>query len=142
MNRPTTTDVAVPPRGDEHVANPKWMTILGWVLTLAPAGLLIMSGLMKLSGAEMVTTGFAKQGFPEGVHIPIGIAEVASAAIYLVPQTTVLGAILLTGYMGGAIATHVHVGEPFIIHIVIGVVIWLGLFLREPRLRRLLPWRS
>ena len=69
------------------------MTILGWVLTLTPAALLIMSGVMKVTGAEVVTTGFADQGFPQGVHLPIGIAELVSTAIYLVPQTAVLGAI-------------------------------------------------
>ena len=141
MTRAETIDVAVPPLADSG-PNPKWMTILGWVLTLAPAALLIMSGVMKLMEPEMVTKGFADQGFPEGVHIPIGIAELASTAIYLIPQTAVLGAILVTGYMGGAMATHVRLGEPILIHIAIGVVAWLGIYFREPRLRRLIPWRS
>jgi len=141
MNRAETTDVAVPPQA-ASAANPKWMTILGWVLTLAPSALLIMSGVGKLMGVEDVSKEFARLGYQQGVHIPIGIAELASAAMYLIPQTAVLGAILLTGYMGGAIATHVRLGEPVIMHIVIGVVIWLAIFLREPRLRRLIPWRS
>ena len=141
MTRTATTDVAVPPMADS-AANPKWMTILGWVLTLAPSALLIMSGVMKVTEAEVVTTGFADQGFPEGVHIPIGIAELVSTAVFLVPRTAVLGAILLTGYMGGAIVTHVRLGEAILIQIAIGVVIWLAIFLREPRLRRLIPWRS
>jgi hypothetical protein len=140
MTRAETTDVAVPPAADS-AANPKWMTIVGWVLTLAPSALLVMSGVMKLMASEQVTKGFADQGFPQGVHIPIGVAELASTAIYLIPQTAVLGAILLTGYMGGAIVTHVRLGESIIIHIVIGVAIWLAIFLREPRLRRLIPWR-
>jgi hypothetical protein len=62
--------------------------------------------------------------------------------IYAIPQTAVLGAILLTGYMGGAIATHVRVGDGVVVHIIIGVLVWLGLFLREPRLRAILPWRT
>jgi uncharacterized membrane protein YphA (DoxX/SURF4 family) len=141
MTRTTTTDVAVPPAADS-VANPKWMTILGWVLTLAPAAMLIMSGVMKVTSAEMVTKGFADQGYPQGVHMPIGIAELVSTAVYLIPQTAVLGAILLTGYMGGAINTHVRLAEPIYIQILIGVAIWLAIFLREPRLRRLIPWRT
>ena len=72
----------------------------------------------------------------------LGILEIACTIIYAIPQTAVLGAILLTGYMGGAIATHVRVGEGVIPHIIIGVLVWLGLFLREPRLRAILPWRT
>jgi Mn2+/Fe2+ NRAMP family transporter len=72
---------------------------------------------------------------------PLGVVELASAVIYLIPQTAVLGAILLTGYMGGAIATHVRLEEPFIIQTMIGVVVWLGIFLRDARLRQLIPLR-
>ena len=61
--------------------------------------------------------------------------------VYLIPQTAVLGAILLAGYVGGAICTHWRVGDPFIVQIVLGICVWLGLYLREPRLKALLPLR-
>jgi hypothetical protein len=70
------------------------------------------------------------------------IVEIACALIYAIPQTSVFGAILLTGYLGGATATHVRVGEPFFLPVIVGIVVWLGLFLREGRLRALLPLRG
>jgi hypothetical protein len=62
-----------------------------------------------------------------------------SVVCYLIPRTAVLGAVLLTGYLGGAIATHARLGEPFVAPIILGVVVWAGLWLRDPRLRALLP---
>ena len=86
--------------------------------------------------------GFKKSGYPEGVLLGLGIVELTCTILYLIPQTAVLGAILLTGYMGGAIATHLRMGEPYAFQIVFGVLIWGGLYLREPRLRAILPLRS
>ena len=72
----------------------------------------------------------------------LGILELSVAVIYLIPQTSILGAILVTGYIGGAIATHVRIGDYFLVpHILIGVLVWLGVWLRDPRLRELLPIR-
>lgn len=71
----------------------------------------------------------------------LGVTELLCAVLYAIPQTSVLGAILLTGYMGGAIATHARIGEGFIPQIIIGVLVWLGLFLRDARLRALIPIR-
>ena len=85
--------------------------------------------------------GFVRLGYPESLTLGIGIVELACAVVYVIPQTSVLGAILLTGYLGGATATHVRIGEPFFMPIVLGVLIWGGLFLREDRLRALLPLR-
>ena len=73
--------------------------------------------------------------------VAIGIAELVSTLLYAIPRTSVLGAILLTGYMGGAIATHVRIGEPFVVQAGIGVLVWLGLFLRDARIRELIPLR-
>jgi hypothetical protein len=84
---------------------------------------------------------FSKHGYPEHAFRPILIAEMVCVLLYVIPQTAVLGAILLTGYLGGATATHVRVGEPFFIPIVVGVVVWLGLYLRDARLRALVPLR-
>jgi hypothetical protein len=73
---------------------------------------------------------------------PLAILELTVVIVYLIPQTAVLGAVLLTGYIGGALCTHWRVGDPFIVHIVLGLLMWLGLYLREPRLKPLLPIRT
>jgi hypothetical protein len=80
-------------------------------------------------------------GLSVSMLVPLAILEALCAVIYLVPRTSVLGAILLTGYMGGAIMTHWRVGDPFIVQLALGVLVWLGVYLREPRLWPLLPWR-
>jgi uncharacterized membrane protein YphA (DoxX/SURF4 family) len=121
--------------------SPKWMVITGWVLTLLPAALLVMSGTMKLMGGPELEKGMEHSGYPLAVAKPLGIVEIACAVIYLIPQTAVLGAILLTGYMGGAIATHVRLEESFIMQTAIGLVVWLGIYLRDARLRQLIPLR-
>lgn len=118
----------------------KAMVITGWVLTVLPCLMLTMSGVMKLQQNEEVVKGFAD--WPEGVAMPIAIAELVSTLLYVIPQTAVLGAILLTGYLGGATATHVRLGEPIWVPVIMGVVIWLGLFLRDARVRQLAPFRK
>jgi len=84
----------------------------------------------------------AHLGLPESMVIPLGILEAACTVIYLIPATSVLGAILLAGYMGGAICTHWRVGDPFVGQIAIALVIWLAIYLREPRLKALIPLRK
>ena len=86
--------------------------------------------------------GMAHLGLPESLIVPLGILEISCVAIYLIPATSMLGAILLTGYIGGAICTHLRVGDPFFFQIVLGVCVWLGLYLRENRLRELIPVRT
>jgi DoxX-like family len=100
------------------------------------------SALMKWMGGAEVKQGMGHLGLPESLIIPLAILEVACVVIYLIPATSVLGAILLTGYMGGAICTHLRVGDPFVIQILLGVFVWLGLYLREKRLKGLLPLRT
>lgn len=114
----------------------------GRVLSTLVVLLLTMSAVMKFMKPPEVTEGFTKLGYSPDLAIPIGIVEVVSTLIYAIPQTAVLGAILLTGYLGGATATHVRVGDPFIGPVIIGVVVWLGVFLRDARLRAILPWRQ
>jgi hypothetical protein len=113
----------------------------GWVLTVLPVLLLLLSAAMKFLKPPDVMEGFVKLGYPEHLAMGLGIVELTITLIYLVPRTAVLGAVLLTGYLGGAIATHVRIGDPFYIPMVLGLVIWGGLFLREPRLWALLPLR-
>lgn len=115
----------------------------GWVLSILPVLALVMSASMKLAKVPAVVAGFQKYGYPEHVIVILGVIELACAIIYLIPPTAILGAILATGYFGGAIATHVRVGEPaFVTPLLLGVLLWLGLFLREPRLRNLAPLRK
>jgi hypothetical protein len=112
---------------------------IGWVLSIIPVGMLFMSAFMKLSGGPQVAEGFTHLGWPPSIALPLGIVEILATLLYLFPRTAVLGAILLTGYMGGAIAAHVRLGEPFFVQLLLGVVAWGGLYLRDPRLRALLP---
>jgi hypothetical protein len=83
----------------------------------------------------------AQLGLPESMLTPLSILELACAVVYLIPATSVLGAILLTGYIGGAICTHWRVGDPFFIQAALGILVWLGIYLREERLKALLPVR-
>ena len=115
---------------------------IGWVLSVLVVALMLLSAFMKLSKNPQAVDGFKKAGYPESALIAIGIAEAACAIIYLIPQTSVLGAILLVGYLGGATNHHVRVGEAFYMPILVGVVAWVGIFLRDNRLRALLPLRS
>ena len=84
----------------------------------------------------------AHLGMPESLMVPLAVLEVSCVVIYLIPATSVLGAILLTGYIGGAICTHLRVGDPFFIQVTLGIFIWLGLYLRENRLKGLIPVRT
>jgi DoxX-like family len=120
----------------------KWMTRTGWVITVLICLLMTLSGTMKLLNppklAEQFTGTF---GFPGDVTMYIGIVEISCVILYLIPPTSVLGAVLLTGYLGGAIATHVRIHDIFLGPAIIGVFVWLGIFLRDPRIRALLPIR-
>ncbi len=92
---------------------------------------------------EMSRKGFHDMGYPDSVSTPIAIAMLTSVLLYAIPRTCIFGAILLTGYMGGAIATHLRLGQSiFVIPALIAVLAWLGVYLRDSRLRALLPLRS
>jgi DoxX-like protein len=115
---------------------------IGWILTAAVGAMLIvMSGISKITQPQPVKDGFGHLGWDLELAIPLAVVEIACAVIYVIPRTAVLGAILLTGYLGGAIATHVRIGDAFVIPVVLGLVVWGALYLREPRLRALLPLR-
>ena len=104
--------------------------------------MLLFSGIMKLVKRPAVVKGFAHLGYPESLALGIGILEIVCTLLYVIPRTAVLGAILVTGYLGGAIATHARLGEPVFTQVILGVLVWAGLFLRDNRLRALLPLRS
>jgi uncharacterized membrane protein YphA (DoxX/SURF4 family) len=122
-------------------SQPKWMTITGWTLTGLMTAAFIASAVMKFIQPGDMAQQIEKMGLSPAVVRNIGVVELACALLYVAPRTTVLGAILLTGYLGGAILTHVRGNEPFLGPLIFGVVVWFGVFFREPRLRALVPWR-
>jgi len=115
---------------------------VGRVISILVSLLFAMSALMKLRGGPEVIQGMAHLGLPESLIVPLAILEISCVVIYAIPATSVLGAILLTGYIGGAICTHLRVGDPFFMQIGFGIFVWLGLYLREERLKALIPLRK
>ncbi|AKQ64515.1 Arginine/ornithine antiporter ArcD [Myxococcus hansupus] len=117
------------------------MLWLGRIFSGLVAALLTLSAVQKLNPSPEALQGFQTFGYSAEVLLPIGVVELLCVLVYLVPRTSVLGAILITGYLGGATATHVRVSDAFIVPILLGVVAWAGLFLRDARIRDLLPLR-
>ena len=124
---------------------PKWMRWTGWVLTALFTLFLLMDASMKVIKAQVVIDTTAKMQLPESMIVPIGVIELACLALYLWPRTAVLGAVLFTGVMGGAISAHWRLGDPLFSHVLFGVylgaVMWGGLWLRDARLRSVIPFR-
>jgi len=117
----------------------------GRIISALPALFLLVDGAMKLVKPPIVVESTIQLGYSESVILGLGIVLIASTILYLIPRTSVLGAILLTGYLGGATATHVRVGGPLfsiVFPVIFGALIWLGLYLRDDRLRALIPLRS
>jgi DoxX-like family len=120
----------------------KKMVWTGRVVSAIPVLLMLLSAVMKLLKVAPVVQGFPRYGYPESQIVMIGVLELLSCIVYLIPSTTVLGAILMTGYLGGATATNVRVGDPsYIMTVLLGVFVWGGLFFRDARLRALIPFR-
>jgi hypothetical protein len=113
----------------------------GRVVSALPVLLLLFSGGMKLLKPAPLVTEFARLGYPESLALGIGILEIACALVYAIPRAAVLGAILLSAYLGGATATHVRIGDPFFGPVILGALVWAGLWLRDDRLRSILPFR-
>lgn len=115
----------------------------GRVLSALPVLALLMSAGMKLSHSGQVVDLFSGHlGYPAPLLPALAMLELACTVLYVVPRTSVLGAVLLTGYLGGAIATHVRVEDQFFIPIILGVVVWFALWLRDFRIRNILPIRQ
>ena len=114
---------------------------VGRVISILASLLFLLSAFLKIRGGPELAKGIAHLGLPESMILPLSILEISCVVIYLIPPMSVLGAILLTGYIGGAICTHWRVGDPFIVQILLGVLVWLGLYLREDRLKALIPLR-
>ena len=118
----------------------------GRILSALVSLFLVMDGVMKAMMLPIVVEGTKKAGYPEGSMFGIGCVLLACTLLYLIPRTSILGAILLTGYLGGAVATHVRIGDPMFSHtlfpVYFGVMAWGGLYLRESRLAALIPLRG
>ena len=119
-----------------EISRNKWRVRVGYGLTAAVALVLLRSASMKLSASpgtvDQVVEGW---GYPPSALAGIGLLELTCVLVYAVPRTAALGAVLLTGYLGGAVATHVRIGEPFAVPLALGAVVWAGLYLRDDSLR-------
>ncbi|RYG32818.1 DoxX family protein [bacterium] len=117
----------------------------GRVLSGLAVLFLLMDGVMKLAKPAPVVEATLKLGYPEGTIVGMGLVLLACTILYAIPRTAVLGAILLTGYLGGAVATHLRVGDPLfpiVFPIIIGALVWGGLYVQDERLRALVPARA
>jgi hypothetical protein len=118
---------------------------IGRVLSALAVLFLLFDSVIKLLQLPIAIEGTTVLGYPASVVFGIGLVEAACLALYVIPQTSVLGAILFTGYLGGAIATHVRIGSPLFTHVLfpiyVAALIWGGLYAREDRLRSLIPIR-
>lgn len=115
----------------------------GRILSALPVFMLLLSGVMKILKLQMVVQGFARFGYPESQMVLIGLLEAGCTIVYLIPRLSVLGAILMTGYLGGATASNVRIGDPsFIMTVLLGMMVWGGLFFRDERIRALIPLRK
>jgi hypothetical protein len=124
---------------------PRWMHRTGWLLSGLVVAQLLSSAWFRAAyhsnAVAEIVTGY---GYPESAILSIVIAECAMVALYLIPQTSVIAAILMTGYLGGAVATHLRVGDGAraAIPLVVGILAWGGLYLRDSRIRQLVPFRG
>jgi|SRR5688500_15646877 hypothetical protein len=115
----------------------------GIIVSAIPVLFLLMDTVGKFIKPEPVVTGTLELGYQESVIVPLGIILLVSVVLYVIPKTSIIGSILLTGYLGGAVATHVRLSNPLFTHqlfpVYLGVLLWLGLYLRDRRIRGLLP---
>jgi hypothetical protein len=120
-----------------------WIVWVGRVISVAPVLILLWSARMKLTHDAWYVREWSRIGWNPSAVSGVGLVQVTCLVLYLIPQTAVLGTVLLTGYLGGAIASYVRMGEPYpvLVPLTTCLLAWLGLFLREERLRVLLPFR-
>jgi len=118
---------------------PKWQLVTGWVLSSILALVFLPSAYFKIAQPVGFLDGWTKS-YPAGAARPLGIIELTMFVLYLVPKTRYLGGLVMLAYLGGAVATHVHADDgKFPVPVLVGIVAWLGLYLRDQRLRALVP---
>ncbi len=118
----------------------------GIALSALPVLFLLFDSVIKVIEIAPVTQSFTQLGYPISLARGLGVLELACIAVFVLPRTAALGAILLTGFLGGAIATHLRVGDPFLSHtafpVYVALTVWGGLYLRDERVRALLSLRA
>jgi len=130
---------------DQVASGSKVKLWAGWIMCALPALFLLVDGAMKLVKPEVVVKTTVELGYAESVILPLGIVLLTCTILYLIPSTAVLGAILLTGYLGGAVATQVRAEKGLfgiLFPVLLGFLLWGGLALRDDRLRTLIPLRN
>ena len=122
----------------------RWMLWAGRVLSLWPVFVVLSSATWKLTRNPWYVAEFTRIGWPESALPLLAFLQLGSLVLYIIPRTAVLGAVLLTGYLGGAIATYTRIGEPYpvLVPLSTSVIAWVGIYLRDERLRSLLPFRG
>jgi hypothetical protein len=116
--------------------------VIGHVISVLASAMFLFSASMKIVGGPQLDQGMAHLGLPASMVAPLAVLEIACVLVYLIPKTAILGAILLAGYVGGATCTHWRVGDPVVVPVLLGLLVWLGIYLREPRLGALIPFRK
>lgn len=118
----------------------------GWIMSAVAILFLLFDGVIHMMKIPPVVESFGQLGYPAGLALGIGILELVCLTLYVIPRTAILGAVLLTGYLGGAVASQVRIGAPLFSHalfpVYVGLLVWGGLYARESRLRVLIPLRS
>jgi hypothetical protein len=123
----------------EQTPIPRWQTVTGWVLSGILALVFLPSAFFKIAQPRGFLEEWSKT-YPVATALPLGAVEAAVFVLYLVPKTRYLGGLLMLAYLGGAVATHLHANDGlFFVPVLVGVVAWLGLYLRDRRLRALVP---
>jgi hypothetical protein len=112
------------------------------IITALVVLFLLFDAVIHMTQEPHVVAAFTHVGYPMSVAVALGVTEFVCIVLYLIPRTAFLGAILLTAYLGGATATHVRVGDPFAFPIAFGVLVWVGLILRDDRLRTFIAWKG
>ena len=142
----TITNAAIQPETQTQPGSASKKVIWsGYIMSVVPALLLLLDGIMKLMKPAFVVEATVQLGYPERLVRSLGVWLLICTVIYLIRRTAVFGAILLTGYLGGAIATHARVGDPLftmILPVIFATMLWGGLYLRDKQVRALVPWRS
>ena len=120
-------------------------TMIGMALSAIPVLFLTFDSVIKFTDLPPVVDAMIQLGWPLSATVGIGVAELVCLALYVIPRTSILGAVLLTGHLGGAIASHVRVGNPLFSHVLfpvyVAALLWAGLYLRDSRIRALMPLR-
>lgn len=133
-------------QASQSVSSSKGSLWAGRILSGVVVLFLLFDSILKFFKPAVVVEASAKLGLPMSLCIPIATILLVCTLLYAIPRTSILGAILLTGYLGGAVLTHLRVGDPLFSHVLfptyLGTLMWLGLYLRDSRLRSLIPFRS